>query len=347
MFVHYMGEACKKKVFRNPFRTDNCPSCHLYYNEDQQGGEGRFILKDFGASEWVGDCFWLVGHLTGLDVKTDFMEILRTIDRECELFILDDVPIGFHPVMKKSSTDYKVNSRPMKFTPRYRNFNKHELAYWSSYGISLDILSRYHVRCLSSCYFERPDGTHYNIYGTLDVPMFGYTFNDGTGIKVYRPGADIGRFMYAGNLPKPYIFGLEQLPQVQVDYIFVTGGEKDVMALEAHDFHAISLNSETAKVSDMLLSQLSSRCRNLVFLYDCDETGVRESSLRVRECQETIGHLIVNPDFHPCRVFSVTLPLAGSKQDKDISDFFRSGRTAEELQFMVSEAEEYNSVEQI
>ena len=81
VFVHYMGGDCKKKVFRNSFRTDNNPSCHLYYNEDNAGGEGRFILKDFGDSTWHGDCFWLVGKLTGLDVRNDFMEILRTIDR--------------------------------------------------------------------------------------------------------------------------------------------------------------------------------------------------------------------------------------------------------------------------
>ena len=338
VFVHYMGEACKKKVFRNPFRTDSCPSCHLYYNDDRQGGEGRFILKDFGDSAWHGDCFWLVGRLTGLNPKTDFMEILRTIDRECELFILDDAPAGFHPVMQKVNTDFKANSRPMKFTPKYRNFNKHELAYWSSYGITLDILSRFCVRCLSSCFFERPDGTHYNIYGTMDVPMFGYTFNNGTGIKVYRPGAEIGRFMYAGNLPRPYVFGLEQLPSEKTDCIFITGGEKDVMTLAARGFHAISLNSETAKVPDMLLTQLSGRCRHLVFLYDCDETGIRESALRVSECQEVIRQYQQNTQYHPCNVLSVTLPLAGTKQEKDISDFFRGGHTAEELQGLVAAA---------
>lgn len=346
VFVHYMGEACKKKVFRNPFRTDNSPSCHLYYNDDKQGGEGRFILKDFGASEWVGDCFWLVGHLTGLDVRTDFMEILRTIDRECELFILDDVPAAAHPVIKKAENDYKASSRPMKFSPQYRNFNKHELAYWSSYGITLDTLSRYHVRCLSSCYFERPDGTHYNIYGTRDVPMFGYTFNNGTGIKVYRPGAEIGRFMYAGNLPKPYVFGLEQLPPMKTDFIIITGGEKDVMTLGARGFHAICLNSETAKVSDTLLTLLSGRCNHLVFLYDCDETGVRESALRVAECQEAVGRYQQNPFYRPCNIFSITLPLAGTKQEKDVSDFFRGGHTAVELVQLVSagETQYYNNI---
>ena len=324
VFTHYMGEDCKKKVFRNPFRTDNSPSCHLYFHEDQQGGEGRFILKDFGDSEWRGDCFWLVGRICNLDVRNDFMEILRTIDKELNLFILDDASVNSHPVMKKVERERVSDNRPVKFAPKYRNFNKHEIAYWAAYGITLSVLERFHVRSLSSCYFERADGTNYNIYGTLEAPMFGYTFFEGAGIKVYRPHVQIGRFMYAGTLPKPYVFGWEQLSSHQ-NYVIVTGGEKDVMSLSAHGFDAICLNSETAKLPFSLLEQLTGRYEKMVFLYDCDETGRRESALRVKEWNEFMdgkncGHLL--------KAYSVTLPLAGTKQDKDASDFFKSGSSA-------------------
>lgn len=324
VFVHYMGEDCKKKVFRNPFRTDNSPSCHLYFHEDQQGGEGRFILKDFGDSEWRGDCFWLVGRLCSLDVRNDFMEILRTIDKELNLYILDDAPANVHPVMNKVQRERISDNRPVKFTPKYRNFNKYELNYWASYGISLSILERFHVKCLSSCYFERDDGTSYNINGTMDVPMFGYTFFDGAGIKVYRPNAQIGRFMYAGTLPKPYVFGWEQLSSRQ-SYVIVTGGEKDVMSLSVHGYDAICLNSETAKLPFSLLKELSGRYEHIIFIYDSDETGRRESALRVKEWNEFMkGQECENL----LRAYSVTLPLAGTKQDKDASDFFKAGHSA-------------------
>lgn len=345
VFVHYMGEDCKKKVFRNAFRSDTHPSCHLYYNEDGRGGEGRFILKDFGDSEWHGDCFWLVGKIMGLDVRTEFPEILRTIDKELDLFILDDAPSGHHPVMQKVNTERVTDNRPMMFTPKYRNFNKFELDYWKSYGITLEVLQEFGVRSLSSCYFERSDGSHFNIYGTREVPMFGYTFNAGTGIKCYRPGADICRFLYAGNLPRPYVFGLDVVnrkissrkinpfPDVARDAcLFVTGGEKDVVSLASRGYHAICLNSETAKFPASLFKVLAGRFPYIVFLYDCDETGVRESALRVQECQSypreacSLG----------CRVFSVKLPLSGTKQEKDVSDFFRSGHNVIEFRDLVA-----------
>ena len=354
VFVHYLGKDCKKNVFRNSFRTDNNPSCHLYYNEDESGGEGRFILKDFGDSTWHGDCFWLVGKLTGLDVRNDFIEILRTIDKELDLFILDDSSTSYHPVIKKVVSERTPGNRPVKFSPKYRNFNKYELEYWLSYGITAEALKFFDVKCLTSCYFERSDGSHYNIYGTKEVPMFGYTFNEGTGIKVYRPGAEIGRFMYAGNLPRPYIFGLSQIerdkyeiltpksnPEVVKDFcIFVTGGEKDVMSLSARGYHAVSLNSETAKLSSRTFNHLAEFFSYIVFLYDCDETGIRESALRVQECRNYPKISSVTQ----CRVFSVRIPLSGTKKEKDISDFFRIGRSAEEFNDLVSSVIAFQSL---
>ena len=125
------------------------------------------------------------------------------------------------------------------------------------------------------------------------------------------------RFLYAGKLPKPYVFGWEQLPQ-NGNYVFITGGEKDVLSLAAHGFNAISLNSETAHLQPSMIEELSKRFNHIVFLYDCDETGKRESSLRVEE-------------WKAYKTSRVVLPLSGDKSSKDISDFFSEGRTSKEL----------------
>ena len=53
-----------------------------------------------------------------------------------------------------------------------------------------------------------------------------------------------------------------------------------------------------------------------------DETGLKEAENRVKEIQE-LGF---------SNVWQIRLPLAGTKQEKDISDFFRLGHTPEELQ---------------
>ena len=60
-------------------------------------------------------------------------------------------------------------------------------------------------------------------------------------IKVYRLCSQM-RFLYTGNFGDNYCFGLKQLP-AKDDLLFITSGEKDVMSLAAHSFHAICFNS--------------------------------------------------------------------------------------------------------
>ena len=59
-----------------------------------------------------------------------------------------------------------------------------------------------------------------------------------------------------------------------------------------------------------------------------DDTGRKESANRVNELQELGCPSVLN----------IELPLCGSKQEKDISDFFRLGHTANELSDLTEEA---------
>ena len=129
--------------------------------------------------------------------------------------------------------------------------------------------------------------------------------------------------MYAGHFPKPYIFGYEQLP-AKGDVVFITGGEKDVMSLASHGFSALTFNSETANIPEGIFEDLSKRFSKIIFLYDTDATGRKESELRVQQYREKYN------------VFKLDLPLAGSKSEKDISDFFRLGHTDKELQSLIN-----------
>ena len=196
-----------------------------------------------------------------------------------------------------------------------------EEEYWGQYGIGLSTLERYNVKSISSCTFKKSSGGNFAVYGSKAIPTYGYFFDDGCRLKIYRPKAKT-RFMYAGHFPKPYIFGYEQLPEEGV-LVFVTGGEKDVMSLSAHGFPALTFNSETANIPEDVMDELSQRFRRIIFLYDTDETGQRESALRIQQYGEKYN------------VQKLDLPLSGEKSEKDISDFFRLGHTTEELQAMI------------
>lgn len=323
VFMHYLGEACLARTFRNPFREDSLPSCHLYVNKNKNGNE-QYYLQDFGDSSFCGNCFTIVGRLCNINTQTNFREVLQVIDRDLCLGIFNGQE-NEHRVLAKKSTPMReryTDSTIASFKVETQAFLPWEKEYWLQYGIDFSILARYHVKSIKSCTFIKASGRTFAIYGSKTIPTYGYFFDNGQRMKIYRPKAKT-RFLYAGSFPKPYIFGYEQLPP-QAECVFITGGEKDVMALAAHGFSALAFNSETANVPEWLLEELSKRFLRIIFLYDTDCTGKRESSLRVQQYGEKY------------KVEKLDLPLSGGKSEKDISDFFRLGYSTEDLQKLIA-----------
>ena len=76
------------------------------------------------------------------------------------------------------------------------------------------------------------------------------------------------------------------------------------------------------------MPSLQERFSHIAIIYDMDDTGRKESANRVNELQE-LGCL---------NVLNIELPLSGSKQEKDVSDFFRLGHSADELSELTEEA---------
>mgnify|MGYP000758159845 FL=1 len=125
------------------------------------------------------------------------------------------------------------------------------------------------------------------------------------------------RFVYGGHTGDNYCFGLEQLPS-KGDLLFLTGGEKDVLTLAAHGFHAICFNSETSVIPAKTVRKLVYRFKHIVLLYDTDKTGL--------ECSEK--HRAQLSEYGVKRL---VLPLPGTKAEKDVTDYFKAGHTREEL----------------
>lgn len=319
VFKHYLGDDCVKRTFRNPYRKDSRASCRLYKNKTN--GDGcYYYLQDYGDSSFCGNCFAIVAKLLNYNIKTDFKRLLEQIDRDMNLNVFSSYDEGFQCKQKplKKVVACGGTGKPctiVDFKSVTKEFSDKEIEYWNRYGITVETLRRYDVKSIKSCTFTKVDGKSFGIVSSELVPIYGYYFDGGLGIKFYRPKSE-SRFMYAGNLPKPYIFGWNKLPQTG-DCVFITGGEKDVLSLAAHGFCAIAFNSETAKVPENVLKELSLRFKDIVFLYDSDDTGIQESKKRVDDFKNKYN------------VSRLQLPLAGTKKEKDISDYFAIGNSSD------------------
>lgn len=311
VFRHFItGDWKVGKNFLNPFYNDTKASCNVYFDK----GSKQYKIKDFGDARFNGDCFTLVALVYELEVKTEFGEVLRIIISELGLstaikrrvLVPSKVPLEPRPQSEGLyATEYEIKTKA---------YSETEQRFWQSYGIGLEMLRRYSV--VSILYYTaiNKQGKPYIIRSSEQEPLFGYVHQSYT--KIYRPFSE-PRFQFLGHKPSTYIFGLDYLPP-RGDVLFVTGGEKDVLSLSARGFSAICFNSELAAIPSEVIKKLSYRFRHIVLLYDVDKAGLEAMAHHQNHLKEL-------------EVKSLLLPLAGTKQEKDISDFFRLGKTPEEL----------------
>jgi hypothetical protein len=291
----------------NPFQTEKqqTPSFNIYCDLNS-GHEWKY--KDFATGDG-GSAFDLVMKLFNLD----FTEAKARICKDFNLFNPTHKAVNRMETPKTlseiKSTDYSIKPR---------DFNKQELDFWFKYGITINILNKFKVRSLAEFSALTKDGKPYTFQSGNNKFIFAY--EQGDWCKLYKPLDDKKfRFQYLGDKPQNFVFGLEQLPE-KGDFVFLTGGEKDVMSMAAKGYHAVSLNSETAKPSPQLLSNLRSRFSEVVILYDNDKTGVKQS----KELATAFG------------LARVTLPELVNN-GKDISDFFSTGGTTDGFNNLVQE----------
>lgn len=316
VFRHYLPVPFRiGKKFLNPLYKDTKASCNVYYDRRHS----VYKMKDFGNEEYSGDCFELVGTMTGLSCRNakDFVEIMRIIDHDLHLGLAD----GYENCVDTSSvqvvcppTPEQVikKIRPYNIVPRA--FNETDRIFWSKSRITEHTLNKYNVRPLHSFSSVNQEGKSYTLTETAQEPMYGYVGDKY--IKIYRPRSEM-RFLYAGDLGDNYCFGLEQL-SAKGDLLFITGGEKDVMSLAANGFHAICFNSETTVIPTSVLMLLSYRFKHIVLLYDMDKTGLEVSAKRQEELK-------------PFALKRLLLPLSGTKEEKDVTDYFALGHTHDDL----------------
>ena len=325
VFSHFLGfEVNLHRNFRSPFYDDRRASCHIYY--DRKTSSYKFY--DHGDTTYSGDCFWFVATLRNLNLKTSFPEVLETIVQELGLYSLCDgekhsshITSAYKKTIiptPKADITKCTEERPYSF--EIQPFDDGLLNYWAHYGIHEDTLRRFRVRSLKRYESVSAEGRKFELYGSPTEPMFAYIGNGY--VKIYRPHSPKIRFLYGGRMPATYCFGMEQIP-AKGDMLFITGGEKDVLSLYAHGFNAICFNSETAQIPTSIIESLQLRFRHIILLYDADETGVREA-------HKQSEHLV------EYKVLNLSLPLSGTKSEKDISDFFALGNGAKELKELLA-----------
>ncbi|TRT87758.1 MAG: hypothetical protein EWV82_03735 [Microcystis aeruginosa Ma_AC_P_19900807_S299] len=278
----------------NPFlgEKQKTPSFNLFKYKKE-----KWKYKDFATNE-TGDVYDLIQKLFSIDfiaakskIKEDFDLIGEYITEVKQLVNNQSIVVGH--VQGSSQNPSPTNFRLIK-----REFDIKDKEYWyDKHKIPRDLLNRYGVIPIQSFY---RNGKH------IIPRSICYAYSLGNSYKIYQPLDKKYKFQYLGAPMENFIFGYNQLP-TEGDIIFITGGQKDVITIASQGFPAICLNSETAKFPDWLHTDLKKRFKEIIVLYDNDETGKAQSEKL-------------------CKEFDLTnLTLPEMEAGKDISDYIAHG----------------------
>jgi len=254
------------------------------------------------------------------DIKTHRVPIV---------FVMDYYKIGYIDALKLINTHFKLglgeNSNmvvPKKvLTPdqlrpsvekqraqiiyKPRPFTQSDSKDWSKFGIHKQHLIDDEVYAAT---WYKVYSAKLNRWVTIRPKDRVYVFAEfGSRVKVYRPN-DI-KHKFITNCTENDIFNYKNLPPEKIEVLVVEKSYKDCRVVRNMGCTSIGTQNEGSIPSKEIITDLVSRCQRIVFFYDNDLTGIRESQ-KLAE--------IFN-GYYPNIAEAIWLP-EHLKQDKGITD---------------------------
>ncbi|MFL9837199.1 DUF3987 domain-containing protein [Flavobacterium sp. ST-75] len=313
-FKIYFGDqlrwATKKrsKNLKNPFYRDKNGSLSIYEDDS-----GRWRFKDYGDSNFQGDCFNLYALEYSIDINTGFNDLLlkmKQVLEERKTKIDEELP---NEINFEKSEIVKVDLHEVVMSDEANKF-------WQDYGITEKILKTNQVTQINGYTLTYKDGLSKYIWqGDMT-----FAYKMGSYYKIYRPTAERKyKFSYLGKHGQEHVFGWNY--QTDSKLLFITGGEKDVMTLHSLGFQAICVGSEVATISRRLVKELYYDEYIVVVLYDLDETGRREATKLSREHLWQIANL------------SSIVEVKSDNNLKDVSDYIKNELSIDKLKVFLNQ----------
>ena len=198
-FSFYMPiDFVPKRNFRNPLYEDRRASCNIYFDTRSK----CYRMKDFGNEMYSGDCFWFAAAIQGLDMRRDFMRVLKMIINDLQL----NIPLPYHDWSEKSKSNANIPPKPpisvnaskqagskKWFRIAEQSYKDNELGFWARYGIGTKTLQRFQVKSIARFESVSNQGKAYTIHSSSEEPMFCYSMRNF--VKVYRPFSKMTYFL--------------------------------------------------------------------------------------------------------------------------------------------------------
>lgn len=262
LLSYYLGIDTLPKCINSPLRSDDThPSFYLYSPDGK-----KVLYKDYATGD-KGDIYSLLQHKKGWS----FRQLISKVSSE-KAFFKDcnaNVEVSAYKGEKhftKSKTDLRVT---------VRTWEKHDLEYWESFGITLPWLKYADVYPISHIIFYK-EGKRV----VMHAAKYAYVFvekKEGTvTLKTYQPNVkDKSRKWFNSN--DGSVVGLWTKVPKKGNKIVICSSLKDALCLWIHiGIPAIYVQSETTGLSTTAQEVLKSRYKHIFICFDNDEPGLKD-----------------------------------------------------------------------
>jgi hypothetical protein len=250
--------------FLSELRDERNPSCRIYRSDN-----GAIRYKDFST----GDNYNCWGYIM-VKYNCTYSEALNIVGND---FNIKSISVPIEPRIIVANDQFKLKEKAI-IEIDAQPFNFIDYEYWEQYGIDINILKIYNVVSAKYTYLTKGSTRHRFDY-SKKKPRYAYIFKDS--VKVYSPYGDkIEKWIYSGDLSN--IEGYDQLDEYG-DLLIITKSLKDVMVYHKLDINAISLPSESSRLTFSTLASLKVRFKRVIVNMDNDKQGVISTNKIIAE----------------------------------------------------------------
>lgn len=293
---YYLGISDIPCKINSPLRLDRSPSFGLF-----SPNGSRITWIDFSSGE-RGGIFDLLSRMW----NTSFKETLNRIYNDFNKF---NGSAQVNSPKYPRNPNIKIGNKDVKMECKIREWKKHDIEYWKSYGISLEWLKFANVHPISHKIIIK-NGQRY-VFGA-DKYAYAYAeFKEGkTTLKIYQPYNKQG-FKWSNKHDRSVISLWTKVPSTG-DKICICSSLKDALCLWANTgIPALAIQGEGYTISDTAINELKKRFKNIYILLDNDEAGLKDAEILASRTGFTN---IVLPDINGAKDIS---DLYLSLQDKN------------------------------
>ena len=292
----------KSYRINNPLRNDKNPSLGFIYVSVRN--KNKLYAKDFANPFYVGDCYYFVGIVLGLhcNIPRDFVNICKNI--------IQNHKTGNIRVTAKSEPIKIKQHNITTIDVEKRTFDKYDLAYWNTYGITKNLLIKEDVFPVNKFWINN---VLQDYYYEITNPCYAYYlgYNNTDLWEVYRPLESKYNKFRTNNTND-----LKELYKISSkNNLIITKSKKDLMLLKRLllDTGIIDTDvlymSEGNKLKTSTKIYINQHYKNVFINFDIDITGINTMKL----FNKLYGYSLF--PFIPSNIPDI------SNYPKDISDF--------------------------